>query len=80
MSDDRLEKIKALIEQCPVSTRQRLVEELRDWLGRQFPGDGPRPRLVVGGRVDEPRFIPEPPPEPRPRNSPIPPPIMDSEW
>ena len=77
MLDDRLERIKVLIELCPVVARQRLVEELRDWLEKKYPGYGPPLRQRIGERVDEPRLIPDPPPEPRPRYPPIPPPIMD---
>ena len=77
MFNDRLVRIKALIEQCPVVARQQLVEELRDWLDEKFPGHGPPRRLGIGEWIDEPRLIPDPPPNPRPRNPPIPPPILD---
>jgi hypothetical protein len=75
MFDDRLEKIKVLIEECPVVAQQQLVEELRGWLDEKFPGYGPPLRRGIGEQVDELRLIPDPPPEPRPRNPSIPPPI-----
>ncbi len=77
MSDDRLEKIKVLIERCPDVARLQLVEKLRDWLNEKFAGYGPPLRRPIGEWLDEPRLIPDPPPEPCPHNPPIPPPIMD---